>query len=272
MEYHTYPPDSELDALIKCFWTLRIPKEVPKGQQQILPDGCMDLIFNLGDEVKRIVSEEEFLIQPRAFVLGQIKNPCWIEPTGKVETFAVRFHPGSFAYFTSVPMSGLVDKDTELSELFDRGRVRDLEAAIIATEDTHKRIEILSAFLVESLAATVDVDQLLSATLEKIFQTRGSQGLTQLLEGNQNQRRKIERKFSKLVGLSPKQLCRIIRLQASLRHMLEGDKSLTHVGNEGDFFDQAHFVKDFKDFTGVSPKEFYKDPSFALSSVFYGSG
>ena len=99
MEYKTYQPDSDLGTLVKCYWTLNIPEEVPKGRQQVLSDGCMDMIFNLGDDVKRILPNDKFTIQPRSFVLGQIIKPMWIEPTGKVETFAVRFFPGSFSYF-----------------------------------------------------------------------------------------------------------------------------------------------------------------------------
>ncbi len=71
MDYNTYPCQSDLSVFIKCFWTLRVPAEVSSGRQQVLPDGCMDLIFNLGDDVRRILSDDSFLTQPPAFVLGQ---------------------------------------------------------------------------------------------------------------------------------------------------------------------------------------------------------
>ena len=83
------------------------------------------------------------------------------------------------------------------------------------------------------------------------------------------QRRTLERKFAKQVGTSPKQLCRAIRLQKTLKTMLDGNKSLTDVGYESEYYDQAHFIKDFKDFTGVSPKQFYTDKNFTLSSLLY---
>ena len=83
MDYKTYPPSPELDALIKCYWTLEIPKEVPKGRQQVLSDGCMEIIFNLGDDVKRILPDATYLVQPRSFVLGQITKPMWVETIGK---------------------------------------------------------------------------------------------------------------------------------------------------------------------------------------------
>ena len=155
MEYKTYQPDSDLGALVKCYWTLSIPKEVPKGRQQVLSDGCMDMIFNLGDDVKRILPNDKYLIQPRSFVLGQIITPMWIEPLGMVETFAVRFNPGSFSYFTKASMADLADKDTELKELYDEDKVLLTESAIRKAKDTAQRISLIENFLFDILEETI---------------------------------------------------------------------------------------------------------------------
>jgi AraC-like DNA-binding protein len=74
------------------------------------------------------------------------------------------------------------------------------------------------------------------------------------------------------VGISPKQLGRIIRLQATLKMLLnQRTGSLTEVAYENEYFDQSHFNRDFKEFTGVNPKEFYKDTTLALSSLIYST-
>ena len=68
------------------------------------------------------------------------------------------------------------------------------------------------------------------------------------------------RKISKTIGLSPKQLSKTIRLQTTLKTLLNQKKSkLTDLAYENEYFDQSHFIKDFKEFTGISPKEFYGD-------------
>lgn len=269
MEYNTYQPCSELDGLVKCYWTLEIPREVPKGRQQILSDGCMDMIFNLGDDVKRILPEDQYLIQPRSFVLGQIIRPMWIEPMGKVETFAVRFYPGSFSYFTKSDMSDLADRDTDLKELFDPGKVFLLESAIKQTKDTGERISLIEKFLFDVLKENADIPHLVKSVIDKILQKNGHLSVKEAILDNPGKRRNLERKFAEKVGTSPKQLCKAIRLQKALKSMLNEDKKLTDIGYESDYFDQAHFIKDFKNFTGISPKQFYTNKDFALSSLLY---
>ncbi len=270
MEYKTFEPSPDLKTFIKCYWHLRVPKELPKEKQQILPDGCIEMIFNLGDDIKRFTTEDEYVIQPSSFILGQISKPYFVEPTGFVDSFAVRFFPGGFSHFINRSMADLADKDTELKDIFDENSVMELELKINQANDSFERIKIIEDFLFDVLKRHVNIDDLIKSTVETIYQTKGSIGVKKILEGNQKKRRQLERKFSKKVGLNPKQLCRIIRLQASLQSMLgDKQKKLTSVGYESEYFDQSHFIKDFKDFTGISPKEFYEDQKFLLSSVLY---
>ena len=66
----------------------------------------------------------------------------------------------------------------------------------------------------------------------------------------------------------PKQLARVARLQAALK-MIQQKKfnSLTEIAYENGYFDQAHFIKDFREFTGISPKSFFAD-NLKLSALF----
>ncbi|MEX0362515.1 MAG: helix-turn-helix domain-containing protein, partial [Allomuricauda sp.] len=91
-----------------------------------------------------------------------------------------------------------------------------------------------------------------------------------ILKGDLSKRRQLERKFAKQVGISPKQLGKVIRLQSALKMLLnkEEDK-LTTIAYENAYFDQAHFIKDFKEFTGTNPSEFLGNENMALSTLFY---
>jgi len=274
MDYQTYLPHPDLESLISCYWTLEVPAAKDVQRQRVVPDGTIEMAFILGDDIKRYTSEDEFIIQPRSMVLGQIIDPFYIEPTGYVNTFAIRFYPYGFANFVSVPLKDLAKTETPIKVLFGEETAKKLEQDIIQATDTKQRIEIIECFLQNKLNDQVMVSNIVTnivrETIDTLLATKGSASITDILKGDLSKRRQLERMFVKHVGISPKQLGKLIRLQSALKMMLnKEDESLTSIAYNNEYYDQAHFTKDFKEFTGVSPKEFLGNDNMALSSVFY---
>lgn len=112
MIYETFNPHPDLDAIVKCHWILEVPANMEASKQRIIPDGCIEMCFILGDDIKRFISDIEYIIQPRAMVFGQITKPYHVQPTGYVNTFAVRFYPFGFANFISKPIHELAEGNT----------------------------------------------------------------------------------------------------------------------------------------------------------------
>jgi len=272
MDYQTFTPDSDFESFIKLYWTLNVPEDPASQKQRILPDGCIELIFTLGDDIKRYTSEKHFIIQPRAMVLGQISEPFFIEPTGVVDTFAIRFYPSGFAPFTQIPIKDFANKETPISSVFGEAIAKNLESDIANATSTGERIQIVEKFLSIQMRDADVIDSILKSTIDTILLTKGRVAINEILKDELSRRRQLERKFSQRVGISPKQLGRIIRLQETLKMLLSQPAgNLTEIAHENQYFDQSHFIKDFKEFTGVNPKEFYKDTTLALSSVIYSA-
>lgn len=270
MIYQTYAPRPDLEPFVKCYWTLQVPYDKDAERQRIIPDGCIEMIFVLGDDVKRYTSESEFILQPRAMVLGQTIDPFYVEPTGDVDSFAVRFYPFGFSGFVPVSINELANRETPITQLFDIEAANALEKRIIGATTTHARIAIVEDFLLTRLADAKTIDNMVRKTIDAILLTRGSASIKTLLKDDLSKRRQLERKFLKQVGVSPKQLGKVIRMQTALHMMLnQQSENLTRIAYESEYYDQAHFVKDFKEFTGINPKEFLEDGQMALSSIFY---
>ncbi|HEY5825679.1 MAG TPA: helix-turn-helix domain-containing protein, partial [Cyclobacteriaceae bacterium] len=207
---------------------------------------------------------------PREMILGQITEPFFIQPTGYVNSFAVRFYPYGFANFIAMHIQKLANKETPLKVLFEEESVQELTRTIKQAADTSKRIEMVEAFLLDKLKDKVIIDNIVRTTIEAILSTRGSATINTILKGDLSRRRQLERKFIKQIGISPKQLGRVIRLQTALKMLLNRQsESLTTIAYESEYYDQAHFTKDFKEFTGTTPKEFLEDDKMTLSSLFY---
>jgi transcriptional regulator GlxA family with amidase domain len=203
-------------------------------------------------------------------VLGQITEPFYVEPTGYVDSFAVRFYPYGFANFVSIPVKKLANKETPIAELFGEELSKDLTQKIIQATDTRQRIEILERFLLDKLNEKTTIDNIVKRTVDTILQTNGGAQIHTILKNELSKRRQLERNFVKQIGISPKQLGRVIRLQTALKILLNNQsETLTEIAYESEYYDQAHFIKDFKEFTGTTPKDFLGDENMALSSLFY---
>lgn len=270
MNYQTFKPHAHLKALVKCYWTLEVPAGIDAPKQRIVPDGCIEMAFILGDDVKRYTSEEDFIIQPRSMVIGQITGPFYIQPSGYVNTFAVRFYPFGFANFVAVPLSSLSDKETPIKQLFGEQVSKGLELKIVAAKDTRERVNIIEGFLLDAMQQETTSSKIVRNTIETLAQNSGNGAIGSMFNNDPSKRRQLERVFLKQVGMSPKQLGKVMRLQAALNMMLNhASERFSHVAYENDYYDQAHFIRDFKALTGITPTEFADDPNMALSSRIY---
>ncbi len=270
LNYQTYKPHSDLESLVSCYWTLEVPAENDAQRQRIIPDGTIEMAFILGGDIKRYTSEDEFIIQPRAMVLGQTIEPFYIEPTGYVNTFAIRFYPYGFANFVAMPIKNLANKETPIELLFGEKNGKELEQKIIEATNSSERIEIIENFLLDKLNEKTTIDNIVKTTIDALLATKGSASISTILKEDLSKRRQLERNFIKQIGISPKQLGKVIRLQTALKMLLnKKSKNLTDIAYESEYFDQAHFIKDFKEFTGINPKEFLGNENMALSTLFY---
>lgn len=270
MMYQTYEPSEELQSLISCYWTLEVPAAPDVEKQRIVPDGCIELVFILGDDIRRYTSEREYIIQPRAMILGHINEPFFVHPTGRVESFAVKFYPYGIANFIKTPLKDLANKETPLDQVIDADLAHRLEQDIGNATDTTARINVIESFLISIMSKKETIDYLVANVLDAIAMNNGNTRIKDITGDTPSKRRHIERAFKKQIGISPKQLCKVIRLQAALKRLLsDNPESLTNIAYANDYYDQAHFIKDFKEFTGINPGNFLQDTQLELSKIFY---
>lgn len=270
MNYQTFEPSKELDSFVKCYWTLESPKEENPQRQRIVSDGCIEMIFHYGDLYKQYTENGNSIIQPKCFVIGQLTQPLEIEPTGETGIFSIRFHPEGFMPFATMPIKEMDNRAISLEQLFGKDGT-EIESKILNAGTTSEKISRIETFLIQRLADTDTIDRIVQSTVETILTANGQVSVEELSKQINISRRQLERKFSSAIGLSPKQLSKTIRLQATLKMLLNKQfTSLTSLAYEGEYYDQAHFIRDFKEFTGLTPKDFYSD-NVKMSSLFYGS-
>ena len=169
-----------------------------------------------------------------------------------------------------IPLEKLVDKETPVSELFEPTEAYEFEQQMIQAIDTQERIDIIETFFLNKLKEKNTISNIVKSTVDTLLKTNGTTPINVLLKDDGSKRRQLERHFKKQIGISPKQLGKAIRLQATLNLLLnKKSETLTDIAYESEYFDQNHFIKDFKDLAGVTPKEFLGNERMALSALFY---
>lgn len=269
MNYQTFQPHPDLSALVKFYWTLEVPFDPNNQKQKIIPDGCIEMTFNLKDKIKRYVSENEFIVHPNSMVMGQRTKSYFIEPLGDVDSFAICFYPYGFANFVCTTFENLVDVETPIESLFGEIPAKTLEQKIVKAFSTQERISIIETFLLDRLNQNATIENLVKTTVDSLLATNGNTSINKILKDELSKRRQLERNFKRQIGISPKQLGKVLRLQTALKMILNDKESLTNIAYESEYFDQAHFIKDFKEFVGTTPKEFLGNENMALSTLFY---
>lgn len=270
MIYHTFEPHPDLASIVKFYWTLEVPFDPANEKQKIVPDGCVEMTFNFGDEIKRFTSETAFVLHPNAMVMGQRTESFDILPVGDVDTFAICFYPLGFANFVSTPLDKLVNKEIPLTKLFDEAEAKLLEEGMMSASSSQERIKNIESFLLNKLKEKHTISAIVQSTVDTLLASKGTTTIGALLKDDLSKRRQLERHFKRQIGISPKQLSKAIRLQTTLNLMLnQQGGTLTEIAYESEYFDQNHFIKDFKEFLGVTPKEFLNHKNLALSALFY---
>ena len=127
------------------------------------------------------------------------------------------------------------------------------EKLIIATTDK-QRIKVVEQFLVSQLK-DIQTDKIIVEAVKLIYQSNGTIRIKELNEKLFISQSPFEKRFRKVVGTTAKKFASIVRFNSVLDN-LSNTKSLTEICYENNFFDQAHFIKDFKQFTGDTPENF----------------
>jgi len=259
MDYNVYHPSPLLARYIKCYWTLQMDVVPgPEATQRIFPDGCIELIFQFSDlfeQQKNNVND----LQPRCFVHGQLQQYIDLAPTGNVNTLGVRFRPFGLQPFLSCSTAALTERSVSVADIWDSAGDQ-LADEVLSAGTSMQRISVIERFLTKRLQNNTGNSDRVAWCTAAIARNNGNISIEQLAHEANMSRRQLERQFASHVGLSPKLYARITRFHQAMQAIEQkAQSSLTALAYDHGFYDQPHFIRDFKTFTGMSPRQYYAD-------------
>ena len=257
VHYREFKPSPPLSKYVECFWSLQGKQGTGEASEQILPDGCLEIIFHCGDPIERFDCKGRAVEQPKSFVSGQITEYITLKPTGEIAVFGIRFRPGGAYRFLDLPLNKLNGRVIDLDSLWGQDG-NELESRIMEARSGHERIQHSTMTLNSQLKKDIESDAIVEAAINRILFTEGRISVDELMRTFGVCSRQLERRFNQRVGLPPKLVSRIVRFQRVFRVLdSNGSQSLTAVALDSGYYDQAHFIKDFRAFTGQNPTTYF---------------
>jgi AraC-like DNA-binding protein len=160
------------------------------------------------------------------------------------------------ATFFRYSMHELFCRCYSLDDLTSGWRKDNIAVRLREAKTDTDRIRVIEEALMSRLNRKVN-DELIASAVELIKQYAGNIKITVLTEKLNISLSQLEKRFRRIVGASPKKFASIVRLR-NVIYIASNETSMTRLGLEAGYFDQAHFIKDFKSFTGVTPERYFK--------------
>jgi len=254
MENRSIAPHESIALFVK---NIVIFDEEDNSGKTVLPffaDGYPGIMFQESAGMFVMPHQKQM---PPFFLYGQTIQPIELMITGAYRLIVFQLYPFVLNSFFDLKPKDLNDDCYDLTKV-NHTRVDDIVRQLQSTPVTEKRIGIITNFLQHTFELKKDfLDFKIRQAIQLITDHKGQISISNLCDALKINERTFERRFLAQVGVSAKQLSKIIQFDASLNQLNEKDyNKLTDVVYANGFADQSHFIRVFKSFTGTTPKQF----------------
>jgi AraC-like DNA-binding protein len=190
-------------------------------------------------------------------IFGLQDGPRSFYSYGATRMVTVHFNNLGVQSFINAPLHEIFNSEASLNNFYRQQTVRDIEEQFLSAPSPQASIQLIDKFL-QSRFTNASVEPLVLHALRLIRQTRGQIPMKQLSDAIHCSQSLIEKKFKKTMGLSPKKFSSLVRFNSTIYHH-QPTIPLTQKAYNAGYFDQAHFTREFKAFTGFPPREVFQN-------------
>lgn len=250
--YHTIP---ELEQYVREISCMEIGSADIVHRFRVLPDTCVELFVNYGDKPLANIQGRMAFKNKRSLVTFRMSHFMDAQMAAGTKCVAVCFRPGMAYPFFGVSMHVLADHVIDLCDLW-HAMAGEMEERLAFAQSDAERVNIVQHYLLLQLRSRPQPDKHILWCLGQIHNTEGQLRVQQLTEQVNLSQRQLSRKFNEQVGLSTKEYTRMNRFLHSLAHLKQYPAvSLTEVAYRSGYYDQAHYIMDCREYSGMSPRE-----------------
>ena len=253
MNYQCIMPPESLKHFVRCFWIFEgIPGAGPYVYRS-MADGCAELLFHY----KGVFTEpEDPECQFYSGLQAQTKQFQRFITCDNFGIFGAYLYPYAIPLLFNISSQHTTDARPDLQTLLGReGRV--LEDKMLTARNNSLRLTMLTRFLEKRLLNRFEENAAVFSAIRHVIESGETTRLPALSNRFCMTERTLQRHFKEYAGLGPKLLSRISRFKTALNDYGNHSKPLSHIAYDCGYYDQSHFINDFKSFSGYHPKEYF---------------
>jgi AraC-like DNA-binding protein len=263
MQYYTILPPSDLAAYVRFFWVLE--HEVSAEQpyfHKTLADGCAELIFHYKGRFDEIDQSGRIELSFVSGISGPSTRYRRFRIGDDFGIFGVYLFPFAIPVLFDIPANELVNEMPDLQTVLGKQGL-ELEEKMMLAENNDVRVALICQYIRSCLMRNSHHEPAAFAMINQVIQSNGLTSISELAARNYLSTRHFERKFKAFSGFSPKLFSRIIRFHTAMNAYGQREKSLTEIAYDAGYYDQSHFIHDFKQFSGEHPARYFSGKSEA---------
>lgn len=269
MIYRTYIPRPPLSEFVELFWFYE-GYDPPHARERVIPTGTMQLIFNLREDELRVYDRRDhhrFQSFGGALISGAHTEFVVIDAANQASTVGVHFRPGGAYPFLGSSASELRDADVPLDALWG-AKALELRDRLVEAETPEAVFCVLEQALLAQVARPLTHHPAVAFALEELQGMPRTRSVREVSEQTGLSQRRFIQLFREEVGLTPKLFRRIRRFQEVVR-LIDKQQRVEwgEVAQGCGYFDQAHFIHDFRAFSGITPTSYLAYRSEHLNHV-----
>ena len=266
MKFHIIQPTGFLKNHIRHYCFMESGLHDGDVTERVIPTENIQLMFHYRNPFVVFQSNNILRKQPRSIISGLSNSFSDVSTNGSTGVVFISFFPTGACQFFDFPLSELENLSVDLCDLLKEETTR-IEEELSYTDTLTGKVKVIEEFLVRRFAPIAPYDQkIINKGIDVIKCCKGQISATSLANDLSLTTKSLERKFSQYLGKTTKQLVKLIRFQQVL-HDFSYHKhiTLTEIAYRNGYYDQSHFIRDFKTHSGFTPKEFItRYPGFSL--------
>jgi AraC-like DNA-binding protein len=274
MQVTMVAPSARLAPFVRRFTIVETDAEATR---MLLPEHGLVLGIRFGGSASLVHADASATRVADATITGIVGAARRMRTSAGGGVVLAAFRETGAAQFFVEPLHELFGRTLSLDELIPRADLARVRAQIAGARDNAQRIAWLERFLIARVGRGAS-DPLVDAAVRAIHRARGSLRIAALARELGISQDPLEKRFRRTVGTSPKQLASLIRLRhaidARMRIVGGGENasrgidarragaSWSRLAIEAGYFDQSHFIREFRAITGSAPTRFFRDTAY----------